>query len=208
MLTVALAALLASSATLRAQAKAEPGRFDFYLLDLPWGPEFCSIADVSPQCLPQRRFVVHGLWPQNNDGSYPVFCSDEPAPLHPAKNLDLTPDLKLLSHEWQKHGTCSAVGPQRFFALERQAFSSLKIPSALDHVDRELSLSPDKILDLFYKANPGFPKGSLLLSCRNDHLTAVEACFSKSLKPISCRGLHSCPASTVKLAPIAATSHP
>lgn len=187
----------------RAQKKGEPGRFDFYLLDLPWGPEFCSIADVSPGCKPQHGFVVHGLWPQNNDGSYPVFCSGEPGPSRPEANIDLTPDLKLLAHEWDKHGTCSRLGPRRFFAAEREAFHSLTIPSAFDHIDHETTMSPGEILKLFYEANPKLPQGSLIVSCRADRLTAVEACFTKSIKPMRCLGLHTCTAPMLKIAPAA-----
>jgi len=200
-LTAFLLALTAST-PMRAQNKGEPGKFDFYLLDMPWGPEFCSIADVSPQCKPQRSFVVHGLWPQNNDGSYPVFCSQEPGPANPHENLDLTPDLQLLAHEWDKHGTCAAKGPKRFFEMEREAFTSLEIPLAFDHIDSETTMSPPQILELFYKANPQLPEGSLIVSCRDDHFTAVEACFATNLKPMPCLGLHSCTKSSLKIAPL------
>ncbi len=184
-----------------AQNKSEPGKFDFYLLDMPWGPEFCSIADVSPHCKPQRSFVLHGLWPQNNDGSYPVFCSHEAGPLNPRENLDITPDLQLLKHEWDKHGTCSDQGPQRFFQMEREAFTSIDVPLAFDKIDHEISMTPAQILDLFYKANPQLPEGSLVVSCREQHLTAVEACFTKSLKPMPCLGLHSCDQASLTIAP-------
>jgi ribonuclease T2 len=202
MMTLLLA--LTAFTPLCAQNKAEPGKFDFYLLDMPWGPEFCSIADVSPQCKPQRSFVVHGLWPQNNDGSYPVFCSQEPGPSNPQENLDITPDLHLLAHEWDKHGTCSAKGEQRFFQMEREAFTSIDIPLAFDHMERETTMSSAQILDLFYKSNPQLPEGSLIVSCREDHFTAVEACFTTSLKPMPCLGLHSCTNPSLKIAPVPA----
>jgi ribonuclease I len=63
-------------------------------------------------------------------------------------------------------------------------------------------MSPTQILDLFYKANPGLPEGSLVVSCRDDHFTAVEACFTISLKPMPCLGLHSCTKPQLKIAPI------
>jgi ribonuclease T2 len=157
---------------------------------------------VSPQCKPQRSFVLHGLWPQNNDGSYPVFCSQEPGPFNPRENLDLTPDLHLLAHEWDKHGTCSAQGPKRFFQMEREAFTSIDIPLAFDHIDHETVMSPAQILDLFYKANPQLPEGSLIVSCRDDRFTAVEACFAANLKPMPCLGLHSCAKPKLKIAPV------
>jgi ribonuclease T2 len=193
---------LASSAT--AQEKGEPGKFDFYLMNLSWSPEFCSIQGTSPECAAHPGFILHGLWTQNNDGTYPVFCSNEAGPAHPEQNLDITPDLSLLKHEWDKHGTCSGIGPQRFFAMEHQAFHSLKIPPQIEQVDHEISMTPDAILGLFAESNPGFPRGSILLSCGRNHLTAIEACFSKDLKPIACQGLHTCRANAVKITPPAA----
>jgi len=184
-----------------AQHKGEPGQFDFYLMNLSWSPEFCSIEGSSPECAARPGFILHGLWTQDNDGSYPVFCSEQPAPADLARNLDITPDIALLQHEWAKHGTCSGVGPERFFAMAHQAFHSLKIPQQFEHIDQEVNMAPNAILDLFAQANPGFPQGSILLSCGRNHLTAIEACFDKDLKPIACRGLRSCRANSVEITP-------
>jgi ribonuclease T2 len=196
-LATLLIAACSGSFSVIAQDKGEPGHFDFYLMNLSWSPEFCSIQGTSPECAAHPGFILHGLWTQNNDGTYPVFCSEEPAPANLADNLDITPDLALLQHEWAKHGTCSGVGPKRFFAMEHQAFHALKIPSTFEHIDHEIALTPDAILDLFAQANPEFPRGSILLSCGRNHLTAIEACFSKDLKPIVCQGLRTCRANSV-----------
>jgi ribonuclease T2 len=194
-------AVLPFASSASAQDKGQPGHFDFYLMNLSWAPEFCSIQGTSPECAAHPGFILHGLWTQNNDGTYPVFCSEEPAPANLAQNLDITPDLALLHHEWAKHGTCSGVGPQRFFAMEHHAFHALKIPPQFEHVDHEISLTPNAILDLFAQSNPDFPLGSILLSCGRNHLTAIEACFSKDLKPIACQGLRSCRANSVTIEP-------
>jgi ribonuclease T2 len=203
-LTAALAFSLLPCA--QAQHKGDPGHFDFYLMNLSWSPEFCSIQGTSPQCAAHPGFILHGLWPQNNDGTYPVFCTEEPAPKDLDKNLDVTPDLSLLHHEWSKHGTCSAVGPDRFFAMEHQAFHQFKVPDQFNHIDHQVSMTPDKILDDFYAANPTFPRGSILLSCGRNHLTAIEACYSKDLKPIVCQNLRTCHANSVKIEPPNATA--
>jgi ribonuclease T2 len=195
-------AALPFASSVSAQDKGQPGKFDFYLMNLSWSPEFCSIQGTSPECAAHPGFILHGLWTQNKDGTYPVFCSKEPAPANIAQNLDITPDLSLLRHEWAKHGTCSGVGPQRFFAMEHQAFHSLRIPPQIERIDHEISLTPNAILDLFAAANPNFPQGSILLSCGRNHLTAIETCFSKDLKPIVCQGLRSCRANSVKITPL------
>lgn len=200
MISLVLLALL-PGARLSAQNKGEPGKFDFYLLNLSWSPEFCSILGTSSQCRSGRGFIVHGLWPQNNDGSYPVFCSNRPGPQNPRVNLDITPDLSLLQHEWDKHGTCTELSPKDFFAEEHKAFHTVKIPPLLENLDHPIQMRPSELLRLFSQSNPSFPNGSILISCGNNRLTAVEACFSKDLSPIACRGLRSCRANVVKVLP-------
>ena len=62
----------------------EPGQFDFYVLSLSWSPSFCE-ASGERGTPPQQQcgarpysFVVHGLWPQYENG-FPEFCQ-RPAP--------------------------------------------------------------------------------------------------------------------------------
>jgi ribonuclease T2 len=185
-----------------AQEKGEPGKFDFYLLNLSWSPEFCSIHGTNPQCAARPGFVVHGLWPQNNDGSYPVSCGERPGPAHPEENLDITPDRSLLDHEWRKHGTCTTLAPEDFFALEHKAFRAVTVPKLFNELDHEVLLKPVEIIDLFAKANPSFPTGSIVLSCGNNRLTAIEVCMAKDgLKPMACQGLRECHAQVVRVTP-------
>lgn len=183
-----------------AQERSEPGKFDFYLMNLSWGPEFCSVPGAGPECKATRGFVLHGLWPQNYDGSYPVNCAERPGPLQPERNLDITPDLPLLEHEWSKHGTCTTMSPEEFFGLERQAFHSVRIPKKLRKLKHEEPMRPKDIVDLFAKANPSFPQESVVVSCADHRLTAVEVCLAKDgLMPISCQGLRECDADAFRV---------
>jgi ribonuclease T2 len=185
-----------------AQEKGEPGKFDFYLMNLAWGPAFCSIPGVGPECKAPLGFVLHGLWPQNYDGSYPANCGEQPGPAQSEKYLDVTPDVSLLKHEWSKHGTCTTMSPEEFFVLERQAFHSVRIPRKLRELKHEGPMRPKDILDLFAKANPSFPQDSVVVSCEKERLTAVEVCLAKDgLMPISCHGLRQCDAQALKIMP-------
>ena len=193
---------VASEAKAQELSKVEPGHFDYYLLNLSWSPEFCSLHDTNPQCAARPGFIVHGLWPENKDGTWPAFCAERPGPEHPEMNLDLTPDTSLLAHEWAKHGTCTTLTPEGFFALERQAFHSVLIPKLFVGLDHELLLKPEAIADLFARANPTFPANSFVVSCGNNRLTAIEACLSKDgLKPMTCREVQACHAQVVRIAP-------
>jgi ribonuclease T2 len=186
-----------------AQHKGQPGKFDFYLLNLSWAPEFCSIQGTSPECTGAVHygFIVHGLWPQNNDGSWPVYCAERPGPADPRANLDITPDLSLLQHEWAKHGTCTLLSPTEFFADEHRALHEVHIPALFHSLQKPEQMQPSGILDMFAKANPSFPRESFAVSCAHDHLTAMEVCLAKDLQPIACRNLPSCRAGEITVDP-------
>ena len=184
-----------------AQNKGEPGKFDFYLMNVAAPADFCHVPGAGPACMPPRSFVLHGLWTQNNDGTYPVNCSTEHGPVSYEPLLDLTPDLPLLQHEWEKHGTCTGIGPARFFTMERSAYATLYLPRQIQTPARSSRFDTAALLAELYHVNTSFPAGSILLSCREGKLTAVEACFSKELKPVACTNLPSCTDRAVLLEP-------
>ncbi len=72
-----IAVLLGQPAS--AQQAAPPGRFDYFLLTLSWSPAYCATHRADPaardECARHRGFVAHGLWPQNENGSWPAFCA-------------------------------------------------------------------------------------------------------------------------------------
>jgi ribonuclease T2 len=175
--------------------------FDYYLLNLSWSPEFCHSHPGATECAQHAAFVLHGLWPQNNDGAYPHDCSTEPGPRNPAAFSDIYPDRGLLNHEWRTHGTCSGLSPDAFFTLARQATHSVAIPTELTSLDHQISMPPTEILSLFRKANPSFPSDSFALSCGNNYLTAIEVCMNKTLQPTACSPIRSCRANTVRIVP-------
>src|SRR5712675_205344 len=58
---------------------AASAQFDYYLLTLSWAPDFCALpgGNKDPrECGKGRHvgFVVHGLWPQNNQSRGPENC--------------------------------------------------------------------------------------------------------------------------------------
>ncbi|GAA3751827.1 ribonuclease T2 [Terriglobus aquaticus] len=180
---------------------AAPGQFDFYVLNLSWSPEFCSGHPSAAECAQHRAFTLHGLWPQNNDGTYPEDCSEAPGPASPSQYADIYPDASLLQHEWQTHGTCSGLSADQFFTLARRADQSVQIPSRLAHLTQTISLAPSQIITLFTQANSSFPANSLALTCGNNFLTAVEVCMDKNLKPEACSAVKSCGATQVRIPP-------
>jgi len=173
--------------------------FDYYLLNISWSPEYCHSHPSDIQCARHSTFVLHGLWPQNADGSYPQNCSTAPGPSDPSQYADIYPDPGLLKHEWKTHGTCSGLSPDAFFTAARTAFQSVTIPPTLANLNHQISLPPAQIITLVSQSNPNLTSQNLALSCGNNYLTAVEVCLDKSLRPTPCGPVRSCRANTIKI---------
>lgn len=182
-------------------ATSKPGVFDFYLFTLSWSPEYCATHASSPECTRHLGFVVHGLWPQNNNGTYPENCSNAPGPANPQADTDLMPTVSLVEHEWTTHGTCSGLAADPYFNTVRKAFHEVAIPASLQNLHTQTMLPPATILGQFAKANPTFPAGSFALSCGSNYLTAMQVCLAKDLTPEACQHVQTCHANQVKILP-------
>ncbi len=185
-----------------AQRPGKPGRFDYYVLDLSWAPQFCAHLSTSPECQAHPGFVLHGLWPQYNDGSWPANCDGhEPPPTSFSHWLTMTPSLSLLHHEWRKHGECTLLTGNQFFAKAQKAYNSVKIPPFFPHLRHAANLPPQKILAMFLRANPQLSATNINLSCYHHQLNAVQVCLSKTLHPVACTHLRPCKSATVHILP-------
>ena len=165
--------------------------FGYWVLTLSWSPSFCATPAGSrnaDQCGPGRHhgFVVHGLWPQNERG-WPEDC---PAGAPPSKELvartlDLMPSAHLIEHEWEKHGTCSGLGADDYFATLRAAFASIRIPDAYVQPKQPFTTSLEEIERAFIAANPRLDRSGLSIECSGD-LDEVRICLDKQLVPRAC----------------------
>ena len=182
--------------------------FDFYVLALSWAPQFCAShqdARSTTECDSAKHygFVVHGFWPQNNDGSFPSDC----APAQPVsadlvrQMLPIMPARGLIQHEWATHGTCSGLSPQEYFAEVQQVFGKLKIPAEYQLVAQGIKVSPEAIEQQFASAN-GAPADAFRTECNNGKLIGVNVCLSKDLQYQSCgNALRGCRAREVTVLP-------
>ena len=170
------------------------GRFDYYLLSLSWSPSYCQAhPDEADQCAHHGfGFVLHGLWPQNRNGSWPQHCATDAQP--DAATIDRTlafmPSRHLIEHEWQTHGSCTGLEPAAYFSLADRAFASVKVPQALRTPASPPSLSADDIVAAFAQANPGLDERMMTVECHGGgELTEVRVCLDKdSLVPQACGG--------------------
>jgi ribonuclease T2 len=173
-------------------ANNTPGSFDYYQLTLSWAPQFCASQQgkaPSSECDPKRHYglVVHGLWPQNDNGSYPQDC----APAQPVSGdivremLPIMPARGLIQHEWSKHGTCSGLSAQDYFAEIQQAYKQIKVPEDYQHPTQTLEVGPGKITQSFAEAN-GAPSDAFRVSCKNAEFVELDVCLTKDLHYRAC----------------------
>lgn len=185
----------AGSATARHRSRAEeaaPGNFAYYLLALSWSPAFCLASPGAAECNGPRRFgfVVHGLWPQNEQG-WPEHCdARRTVPDDVVQGVaDLMPARGLVYHEWSAHGTCSGFEPAQYFELVRRAYAAVAIPRALTAPALAIEQTPAAIAGAFLSANPRLPAQAVVVTCTGQgtpRLREVRICLDRELSPRPC----------------------
>ncbi len=196
--------MLSLSSKSPGQQSGTPGVFDYYLLTLSWSPEYCHANSSGSECGAGQHFgfIVHGLWPEFQNGGYPENCSTAPGLSNPQSFLDIMPDLSLIQHEWTTHGTCSGLTAQDYFNLIRQAFTSIKIPTQFAAPKTQQTVSATQIKSAFEQFNPKLKDANIMISCAGSYLKAVEICLSKSLSPMACTFARSCTSTSIRVPPV------
>lgn len=165
--------------------------FAYWMLTLSWSPSFCATpagSRNSEQCDGTRHygFVVHGLWPQNERG-WPSSCPTGAGPSKDlvSRTLDIMPSAQLVEHEWEKHGACSGLGAEDYFAKVRAAFGSIRIPDAYLQPKTAFTTNLEEIVSAFTAANPRLDRSALAVECSGE-LDEVRICLDKQLAPRPC----------------------
>jgi len=171
-----------------------PGRFDYYLMSLSWSPSFCELhPDEQQQCNHKGYgFVLHGLWPQNRNGSWPQHCGtrSEPDEKTVERAMAIMPSRHLVEHEWETHGSCSGLDAKAYFDLADDAFSRIAVPDALKAPKSAPSLSAAEVIQAFEDKNPGLEDSMISVACRDGgELEEVRICLDKdNLSVKACGG--------------------
>lgn len=169
------------------------GDFDYYVLALSWTPSWCEIegdAKDSSQCDADLGygFTLHGLWPQYDYG-WPSYCRTgvrDPSRKQTASMQDIMVSDGLAWYEWKKHGRCSGLSAEEYFAAARKAYDSVVRPEVFRRLPRTLRLPPDVIEDAFLESNPHLWDDALTVTCKADRIQEIRVCLSKDLEPREC----------------------
>lgn len=170
------------------------GEFDYYILALLWTPEECVRSkgkNIPPYCDdPSTRpgFMVRGLWPEYEQGGQPINCGKPPAvapdmleAMRPIMGADET-----IQQQWRKHGACTALSVDFYFADLRIAFERVKLPEIFKRPTPGFSMSAIEAVHRIADANPELPPESIAGVCNKKRLIEVRVCVNKDLEPRTC----------------------
>jgi len=169
--------------------------FEIYILAQFWPAELCTTESHTQDCENpinywKSDFTIHGLWPNNQDGSYPSKC--DPVPFNQTVVDDIIgfdtmitywPNLSddsseseskytsFWEHEWSKHGTCSGLSQEEWMT------GAIKLAKSFTprFVKRNIGKTVNK--NEFMKA---FGANNMIIPLCNGgkSLTGIESCWS------------------------------
>ena len=187
------ALVCATMATLATAEGERSGEFDYYVMSLSWSPSWCALegdARQSPQCDDREDFgwVLHGLWPQFHRG-WPSFCptiAPQPTRRETQDMADIMGTSGLAWYQWKKHGVCSGLPVQDYYALSRKAYEAINRPAVFRKLTDPVRLPASVIEDAFLKANPALEPDMLTITCLDGRIQEARVCLSKDLTPVPC----------------------
>jgi len=186
-----LTLLCFAAAPLSAQDRA--GDFDYYVMSLSWSANWCALegdARNSPQCDPAANFgwILHGLWPQYDRG-YPTFCAtNEGAPSRSDTGAmaDIMGTAGLAWYQWRKHGVCSGLSSDDYYALSRAAYGRIARPAVLRELDRKVTLPASLIEEAFLRDNPALEADQITITCKAGYIQEARVCLTRDLEFRDC----------------------
>lgn len=191
-----------SGATAQA-TRPEDLPFAYYVLSLSWSPSFCRDNPGADQCGQGRRFVLHGLWPNQEQG-WDTDCAtefDRPSRAVLRRHAPISAGEGLLAYQWRKHGACSGLSPEVYFETMRRAYESIAQPPELTRLERDLTVDPEVIEAAFLDANPALGRDGVTVTCKSGGLAEVRICLTPELAPRDCgaRTRRDCSAASIEL---------
>lgn len=177
------------------KAQNVAGEFDYYVLSLSWSPNWCALSGDSrgsPQCDDGKGFgwVLHGLWPQYEYG-WPADCRHtfrNPSRADTSAMADIMGTSGLAWHQWNKHGSCSGLSPDGYYALARLAYEQITRPAVFRRLEDPVTLPASLIEEAFMRENEGLDADEITITCRSSRIQEARICLTRDLELRTCGG--------------------
>ncbi|MCB2115238.1 MAG: ribonuclease T2 [Rhodobacteraceae bacterium] len=165
------------------------GEFDYYVLSLSWSPTFCALtgdARGEDQCDARHdySFTLHGLWPQNEFG-WPSYCRTgerDPSRGQTKAMADIMGSSGLAWYEWKKHGRCSGLSAEGYYALSRRAYETVNIPDVFQNLRKDVKLPASVVEEAFVETNPGLDAAMITVTCEAGRVQEARICLTRDLE--------------------------
>ncbi len=133
-------------------------------------------------------FTLHGLWPQYETG-YPEFCQSAERPPSrgdTAAMADIMGTSGLAWHQWRKHGVCTGLSSDDYYALSREAYGRVTRPEVLRRLERAVTLPASVIEQAFLQDNPDLTADQVTITCRSGYIQEARICLTRDLEFRDC----------------------
>ncbi|MGH1367972.1 MAG: ribonuclease T2 family protein [Maritimibacter sp.] len=183
--------LLLLTATVARADGERAGDFDYYVLALSWSPNWCKLegdARDAAQCKEDFGWIVHGLWPQYEDG-WPAYCPTAvraPSKQTTAAQSDIFGAGGAAWYQWKKHGVCAGLEARDYYDTVRKAYAKVTRPEVLRKIDRTFRIPAQVIEDAFLQSNPEWDADMITITCKDNHIQEARLCLTKDLEPRQC----------------------
>ncbi|WP_258546741.1 ribonuclease T2 [Loktanella sp. D2R18] len=176
-----------------AQAEDVAGEFDYYVMALSWSANWCALegdARGAEQCDDAADFdwILHGLWPQYETG-YPSYCRtghSAPSRRETAEMTDIMGSSGLAWHQWRKHGVCTGLSAQDYYALSRVAFASVTRPPVFRTINRDITVPAHVIEEAFLADNHDMASDQITITCKDGYIQEARICLTRNLELRTC----------------------
>ena len=80
--------------------------------------------------------------------------------------IDIMGSSGLAWHQWKKHGSCSGLSAEEYFAKSRKANRTITQPKFLNLLDELVRILASVIEDAFVQLNPFLERDMITITCR------------------------------------------
>jgi len=160
---------------------------------LSWSPNWCARegdAEASEQCEPgqDNGWILHGLWPQYEDG-WPSYCRTDarnPTRADTTAEEDLFGSSGNAWHQWNKHGRCSGLTAADYYRLAREALDRITLPDIFQRLDTAVRLPASVVEQAFLEVNPDLTPDGITITCKSGRIQEARICLTRALEPRRC----------------------
>lgn len=89
-------------------------------------------------------------------------------------------------HQWNKHGRCSGLSSDDYYALAREAYNGIARPEVFRNLSDPVRLPAAVVEDAFLEANPALEADQITITCKAGRIQEARVCLTRSLQPRDC----------------------